>query len=127
GPGDTLRYDIVVRDISRVPVPDILLTDSVPLHTTYVTNSSTQYSSLTGSTVSIPDDSTGTAYPLDGSGKNIGQLTPGKEFVVSFNVVIDSAAVLPDNVESIFNTAHVSAFGLHQDPTVETILYGALS
>ena len=63
GPGDTIRYDIVVRDISRVPVPDILLTDTLPTHTNYVPNSTTKYSSLTGTTVPIPDDTSGTAYP----------------------------------------------------------------
>ena len=40
-------------------------------------------------------------------------------------MVIDPAALLPDTVESVVNTAHVSAFGQTEDPTVETVLYGA--
>src|SRR5690606_2827802 len=30
GPGDTVRYDITIRNISRVPVPDLHIEDLIP-------------------------------------------------------------------------------------------------
>jgi uncharacterized repeat protein (TIGR01451 family) len=127
GPGDTIRYDIEIRNISRVPVPGLVVQDLVPDHTTYVPDSTSLYSSAGGgSTTPVADDPTGSPFPLDGSGRTLApSLLPLNEFVVSFQVVIDDAAELPDAVRSVVNTATVTAYGLKAEPEVETLLHAA--
>ncbi len=82
-PGDVIEYPIIVYNTSRVPVPDVIVWDTPPADTTYVPGSTT----LDG--VTIPDDGSGTAYPLDGVGTNIGTLLVGQQKTVSFRVTID--------------------------------------
>jgi uncharacterized repeat protein (TIGR01451 family) len=38
-PGDVLRYTIVINNFGGIPATDVVLTDAVPTHTTYVANS----------------------------------------------------------------------------------------
>ncbi len=115
GPGDTINYTITVQSISRVPVPDVVVSDTVPLYTTYVPNS-TEFDD--GSAlVSVPDDGT-TAFPLDEGGANLGTLPVGGVFTVTFHVTVD--APLPLGVERIVNLAAVRAAGEEFNPGTET-------
>jgi RHS repeat-associated protein/uncharacterized repeat protein (TIGR01451 family) len=127
GPGDTIRYDIAIRNISRVPVSGLLIEDLVPEHTTYVPKSTILFSSENGgSRTEIPDDSSSSPFPLDESGLKLEtSLLPLNEFVVSFDVLIGGAAQIPDTVESVVNKAKVTAYGLKSEPEVETPLHAA--
>jgi len=103
-PGDTLVYTITVQNISRVPVPDVVVSDTVPLHTGYVANS-TEFDD--GTTVASVPDAGGTPFPLDEGGVTLGTLPVRGVFTVTFQVTIDDP--LPAGVESVVNQATVSA------------------
>ena len=114
--GDTLLYTIVVQNISGVFIPNLMVSDTVPLHTAYVPNS-TVFNN--GTTVTpIPDSGDLTAFPLDEGGVNLGLIPAKSTFEVSFQVTIDPS--LPNRVESIINQATVSLIGQELTPEVET-------
>ena len=115
GPGDTLNYTITVRSMSRVPVPDVVVSDTVPLHTTYVPNS-TQFDDGS-SLVTVPDAGT-TAFPLDEGGTNLGTLPVNGVFTVTFQMTVDDP--LPPGVERVVNQATVSAVGEEVNPGTQT-------
>jgi uncharacterized repeat protein (TIGR01451 family) len=105
-----LLYTIVIGNISRAPVPDIVLTDTLPTDTTYVPNS-TFFKDAVGVTTPIPDDGSGTAFPLDGSGVELdplGSLPVGGSYEVTFRVVIDGFANLTPGTTEILNVCAVA-------------------
>ena len=85
-PGDTLEYSVSAKNLGVVKMLGVIVVDELPIHTTYVLDSTT----LNGSAVS--DNGSGTAYPLDGSGLNIGDIALGATSVVKFRV---TANLLP--------------------------------
>ncbi|MBP7961013.1 MAG: DUF11 domain-containing protein [Caldilineaceae bacterium] len=113
-PGDMFGYTIVIRNSSRVPVPDVVVSDTIPLHTTYVTNSAT-FDSGSGPTP-IADKLAGTAFPLDDGGINVGTVAATDVFTVSFRVTADNP--LPVGVDRIVNQGKVLALGEERTPTV---------
>jgi uncharacterized repeat protein (TIGR01451 family) len=104
GPGDTLRYLIRARNISRRPVTGVVVGDQVPAHTIYVPGSTLLN---TGSgTVVLPDNTAGlTPFPLDEEGASLGTLPVGAVFTISFLVVVDNP--LPPDVRTVVNRALV--------------------
>ena len=114
-PGDTMLYTITVQNVSRVPVPDVVVSDTVPLYTDYVANS-TEFDN--GTTVTgVPDDGV-TPFPLDEGGATLGVLPVNGAFTVTFQVTIDDP--LPAGVESFVNQAVVSALNQEVPTEVET-------
>ncbi len=115
-PGDEIIYKIVVNNTSRAPVPNILLKDNLPADTTYVANSTTFKNAL-GVTTPIADDAddgSGTAFPLDGSGSlldNVTALPVGGSYEVTFKVTIDSFPNLTPGTTQILNTGSATAVG----------------
>jgi len=112
-PGDVLLYTIAISNISRAPVPDILLKDSLPVDTTYVANS-TFFKNALGVTTPIPDDGVGTAFPLDGSGVILDPITAlpvGGSYEVTFKVTIDAFANLTPGTTEILNICTASSGG----------------
>jgi uncharacterized repeat protein (TIGR01451 family) len=105
-PGDTLEYTIVAQNISRVPVPDLVVEDEVPLHATYVDSSTVLSNGVI--TVPVPDGGL-TPFPLDEGGILLGTLGVGEQFDLTFEVVVDPFP--PAGVDSILNEATVSAIG----------------
>lgn len=91
-PGDVVLYTITINNISRVPVPDFVVRESIPDNTTYVPNST-----FWGATA-IPDNTgSGTPFPLDDDGTDNGYddgymfptpLLVNGTFVVTFRVAI---------------------------------------
>ena len=61
-PGDVLLYTISIVNISRAPVPDILLVDDLPPGTSYVPNS-TFFENAAAVVTQIPDDGIRNALP----------------------------------------------------------------
>lgn len=113
-PGDGIGYTIVIRNSSRVPVPDVVVSDTIPLHTSYILNSTTFDSGV--GPIPVADKITGTPFPLDGGGINVGTVAATDVFTVSFRVRVDNP--LPVGVDRIVNQAKVLALGEERTPTV---------
>ncbi|MCX6028636.1 MAG: hypothetical protein NT169_04945 [Chloroflexi bacterium] len=127
-PGDVLLYTIAIHNISRAPVPDILLKDTLPADTTYVPNS-TFFKNAAGVTTQIPDDGSGTAFPLDGSGRILDSVTAlpvGGSYQVTFKVTIDSFANLTPGTTEILNTGSASSGGITIPFRDTTPIYGRI-
>ena len=127
-PGDVLLYTIAISNISRAPVPDILLQDILPPGTTYVPASTTFENHL--AVVSpIADDGIGTPFPLDGGGKIINSMTAlpvGGSYEVTYKVTIDSFANLPPGTSQLVNVCSATAVGITVGCTDITPLFGRI-
>uniref|UniRef100_UPI0005596DEB DUF7507 domain-containing protein n=1 Tax=Desulfatiglans anilini TaxID=90728 RepID=UPI0005596DEB len=127
-PGDVLKYTILITNISRAPVPDILLIDNLPLDTTYVAGS-TFFKNASEVTNPIPDDGVGTAFPLDEGGRILDDVTAlivGGSYEVTFKVLIDSFENLGSETSEIINTGLASAVGTKVRFEARTPLFGRL-
>ncbi len=93
--GDKITYTITVVNRSLRTRNTVTISDNLPANTTYDIGStgrtSTDLSTGIVTPVSIPDDGSGTAYPLDGSGYVMGDLVGATkeeiEFIVTVNVI----------------------------------------
>lgn len=119
GPGDGLRYSVVVQNSSALPVPDVHLYDWVPLHTTYIPGST--FLDDGSAVTAVPDEGT-TPFPLDEGGLDIGVLHFEGNVTVSFEVLIGEDP--PPGADRIVNEALVSALGEERRPRTETHLAG---
>ncbi|MBI1293940.1 hypothetical protein GC175_03140 [bacterium] len=115
-PGDTVEYEVVVGNASRVPIASATISDTVPAHTVYVPDSTTFNDGVT--TVAIADSPTGTPFPLDDGGVTLTDLPVRGLFTIRFRVVVDNP--FPPTVPSIENTATVFVGRESARPTVET-------
>ncbi len=104
-PGDEIVWPIAVYNVSRIPVPDVVVSDTIPADTTYVPQST-----YIGTT-HIPDNTSGTPYPLDEGGYNVGTLMPGHDVTVTFRVIIDDYAQLTPGTLAIYNNGTARALG----------------
>lgn len=80
---------IAINDISRAPVPNLRITDTIPAGTAYVASSAT-FRNAAGVTSAIPDDGSGTPFPLDGTGRILDSVTAlpvGGSYEVTFEVL----------------------------------------
>ncbi len=102
-PGDELEYTIVINNISRTTVPDVILQDNLPAETTYVPDST--YNGAT----QIPDAGS-TLFPLDEGGVNVGTIPVGGSLTITFRVII-IAPVSPGTTE-ILNAGSATAVGI---------------
>jgi uncharacterized repeat protein (TIGR01451 family) len=97
-PGDTLRYTITMYNNGSVPSTEVVLSDNVPLNTTYVDDSTTLNGLPIGQpdggssplVAGIPVSSADLTSPLPGVGE--GTLSPGESAVVQFDLLVDAAA-----------------------------------
>jgi uncharacterized repeat protein (TIGR01451 family) len=116
-PGDEIVWPIAVYNVSRIPVPDVIVTDTIPAHTTYVPQST-----YLGAT-HIPDKTTGTPYPLDEGGYNVGTLgtlVSNRDVTVTFRVIIDDFEDLPLGTDAIYNNGQAEALGW-KDPVDDRV------
>jgi uncharacterized repeat protein (TIGR01451 family) len=91
-PGDTIRYSIRVSNNSPfdLPVDAINVQDSLPTAASYVPGSTTYQADDSTATIPVADDTSGTAFPLDGAGKNNLAVIPGNQAATfAFDVLID--------------------------------------
>ncbi len=116
--GDEIEWPITVVNVSRLPVPDIIVKDDVPANTAYVPNSTVVCWDLNEDGVyeteyPIADDLSGTAFPLDVTGYNYGtyygSLPVGHSFTVRFRVTINNPVTVGTN--AIVNNGTATAFG----------------
>lgn len=118
--GDSLRYHVVVRNSARVPIGSVTLSDTIPLHTSYIPGSTTQDSG--SGPAPIGDNPSGSPFPLDEGGITLGSLAVGAVITVSFDVVIDLD--IPEEVDRVRNVAIVRLGDEETRPEVETPLDG---
>lgn len=105
-PGEMIEYSVVVRNDGVIPLFGLTLTDPLPANTAYV-GGTTVISNVDGSgAVSIPDNGTGTPYPLDGAGFTITTLAVGEAKLVRFRVV--ASTPIPPGTTQITNTAVIT-------------------
>ena len=88
-PGDTIQYLITVKNTGLSPVT-VSVKDTIPTHTTYVAGSTQK--DVGGGWVAIPDDGSGTPFPLDvdPNGVSLGSLPIGNTWKVQFNVTVNT-------------------------------------
>ncbi len=100
-PGETIRYTISATNAGITPVDNLVVTDEVPAHTTYVAGTTVHNGSA------IADDGSGTPFPLDGAGTTLPPaLNVGQTRTVTFDVVVDQP--LDPSVTQIVNQATLS-------------------
>lgn len=127
-PGDVLLFTIFINNISRVTITNVLLEDTPPADTTYVTNS-TFYKDASSVTTQITDDLIGTLFPLDEGGAVLtppGSLPIGGTLEVTFKVIIDDFADLTGGTTEILNTGTVTANGGTVNLADTTPIYGRI-
>ena len=119
-PGDVLRYTITAQNSAAIPATGVVLTDPVPAHTTYMTNSTT----LNGLPVGQPDggvsplasgidiSSSDRTPPLPGPGAGI--LSPGTAAILQYDLRVDTGT---PNGTLIVNQAVVDSIELPDLPT----------
>ncbi|OFW61941.1 MAG: hypothetical protein A2133_07000 [Actinobacteria bacterium RBG_16_64_13] len=120
-PGDEIVWPITVYNVSRVPVPDVVVSDAIPVDTTYVPNST-----YLDGTTSIPDSGS-TAFPLDEGGYYYGNLPVGGSFTLTFRVTIDAFADLVPGTLAIYNDGVARALGWDDPVDDRVFLRGRIS
>ncbi|RYD47625.1 MAG: hypothetical protein EOP85_05125, partial [Verrucomicrobiaceae bacterium] len=131
--GDTLEYDLRTVNTARVSiVGPFTVRDNLPADVTYVPGSA-KYRYSVGSNwqayVNIPDDTTGTPFPLDGTGFSIpGTLGVGQQIQVVFLATIKPYGSLTPGAKDIVNTGTilVTPFGVTLDIGSTDPLYGSI-
>ena len=96
-PGDTVRYNITVKNAGSVVVTNVYVMDTVPLNTTYVPGT-TQYRLDSGSWTPIADNPPNQLPIAVPGGVLLGNLPVGSTYYVEFHVVL-----LDGNYEDITN------------------------
>jgi uncharacterized repeat protein (TIGR01451 family) len=96
GPGDTLRYDIQIRNTGSAPAGNVVLADDPPAGTTLVAGS-----------VAASQGTVQSEAPVRVA---IGEIAPNGSATVSFQVTVSSS--LPETVSQIENQARITSDGL---------------
>ena len=94
-PGDVISFTIVLKNDGNAPIFGALVKDPLPGQVTYVANSTRLNNSL------IPDNTTGTPFPLDGLGYNIPVIPVNSEYRLTFNTKVNAQ---PPIFSEIVNT-----------------------
>ncbi|MES2440976.1 MAG: SdrD B-like domain-containing protein [Verrucomicrobiota bacterium] len=100
--GDTVLFTLFLNNDGVTSLVNPSFTDTVPAGTAYIPHSTV----LNG--VPVPDDVTGTPFPLDGVGITPPDLVPGASATVKFRVSISSGTKKVTNV-ALANSTSVSA------------------
>jgi hypothetical protein len=129
--GDTLEYDIRGINSSRAAIPGpFKVQDNLPTDVNYVAGSTRYRYTVAGSWqawTTIPDDGSGTAFPLDGSGYSVpGNMGNGQQLQVTFKATIKNQGQLTG--ASITNTGSVeiSPYGLVLPINWTDVIYGSI-
>ena len=97
--GDTLEYTVEVDNKGLLPLGNVVVLDLPPTNLlSYVSNSTTL------NNVSVPDDASGTAFPLDGSGYTIPVILRSGTSVFKNRFIVTGGGQIT-NVVGIFGTS----------------------
>ncbi|MBN8456578.1 MAG: carboxypeptidase regulatory-like domain-containing protein, partial [Verrucomicrobia bacterium] len=129
--GDTLEYDIRGVNSARASIPGpFAVTDTLPADVIYVSNSARYRFSVGGSWqawVNIPDDGSGTAFPLDGAGFSVpGNLGVGQELQVTFLATVKNYGSLSGGKVINSGTVEISPYGLVLPVRWSDTVYGSI-
>lgn len=86
--GDILTYTVVVRNPSSYPIRNVVLSDTIPNFTTFVSNSMT----VDGSSVS--------GTPAPPTGVSLGTIPAGSASTITFKVLVQSTIPSPNRVSN---------------------------
>jgi LPXTG-site transpeptidase (sortase) family protein len=101
--GDTIQYSLTVENKGAVMAFNTVVTDSVPLNTTYVAGSTKLNSAA------VPDNPSAPLFPLTGSGVTIPTLAVGASIVLTYQMKTDT--IPPASYTEIVNTAKAELNG----------------
>ena len=105
-PGDTATYNMTVHNSMLATVANVYIYDLVPANTTYVAGSTQK--DVGSGWIYIPDDGSGTPFPLDVTGGVLlGNLPSGATFYVRFDVTLNAVA----NYDELLNCDTAFAAG----------------
>jgi uncharacterized repeat protein (TIGR01451 family) len=94
---DTINFRLKFFNNSVATIRNIIIVDALPPEVSYVPGTA-RLNGSTGS--SIPDSSSGTAFPFDEGGVNVGDLSSRETGFVTFEVIVSNG-----NTSSIINRA----------------------
>ncbi len=129
--GDTLEYDIRGANSARTAIPGpFRVQDNLPDNVTYVPGS-TRYRFTVGGAwqawTSIPDDGSGTPFPLDGAGYYVpGNMGVGQQFQVVFNATVKPRNQLSGHKIANTGTVEISPYGLVLPINWTDTIYGSI-
>ena len=132
--GDTIEYDIRMINTAHSGLNGpFTVTDNFPANMTYKAGT-TQYRYSVNDAwqawVSVPDNASGTAFPLDGAGFAVpGTINYGQQIQVVFQAEIATyASLVPAGTAAITNTGSVefTPLGLNLALTWSDSLYGSI-
>jgi hypothetical protein len=129
--GDMLEYDIRAVSNARTSIPGpFAVQDHLPGDVNYVAGS-TRYRFMIGGAwqawTAIPDDGSGTPFPLDGSGFSIpGTLGSSQQFQVTFRAVIKDPHELSGGPIENTGTVEISPYGLLLPIGWSDVVYGSI-
>jgi uncharacterized repeat protein (TIGR01451 family) len=93
--GDVLEYTIQLDNRGLLPLGNLVTLDTLPSGVTYNPNSTTYNSNA------IPDDVSGTPFPLDGPGYTIPVIQRGGSSVFIFQVTANTSGILTNVVNAV--------------------------
>jgi uncharacterized repeat protein (TIGR01451 family) len=132
-PGDTLEYNIRVINTARTAINGpFAVTDTMPPEVDYLAGTTKYRFSVNGAWqawLAVPDDGTGTPFPLDGTGYGVpGTLNVAQQIEVVFKARIKSPQDLAPGTTSITNTGavEVTPYGLVIGLTWTDQIYGSI-
>ncbi len=132
-PGDTLEYDIRTINTARTSINGpFTIKDDLPVDLNYVPGSTKYRYSVNGAWqawVAVPDNGSGTAFPLDGTGFSVpGLLGVGQQIQAVFNATIKNFEDLTPGVTRITNTGSVvvTPYGITVELEWSDLLYGSI-
>ena len=114
-PGDTVEYSIIIRNNSRIPIPNVTVSDEIPQYTTYVARS-TSLTVNEGTPTTVPDGG-GTTFPLDESGYLIDIFRVNSVYVFKFRVTVNELPAVC--VDGLLNEAVIQVNKEVLRPTVK--------
>jgi hypothetical protein len=129
--GDTLEYDIRGANSARAAIPGpFKVIDNLPADVNYVSGS-TRYRFTVGGNwqawVTIPDNVSGTPFPLDVSGFSVpGSLGIGQQLQVTFNAAIKDQSQLTGSSITNTGSVEISPYGLVLPIDWTDIIYGSI-
>lgn len=110
-PGDYIKYELTINNVSRLPVDDVLVKDTLPDSVNYLADT-TVFTPHTGSPQSVADNPSGNIFPLSGAGRTLGPPSslPGLQtWKVEYQVEIKAFEDLPNGTTSVINSATVNS------------------
>ena len=129
--GDTLEYDIRAVNSARAAIPGpFAVQDALPSDVSYVPGSTRYRYSIGGNWqawVSIPDNGSGTPFPLDGGGFSVpGNLGTGQQLQVVFEATIKDYASLSGPTVTNSGFVEISPYGLVLPVQWKDVIYGSI-